>query len=330
MVCKTRALILGICIVGLFLAGCETASPGVVSPTAGEAAPQPSPTPELELKIEQLLSHYGWTIKHRLAAHTVTLPSSFQHAAGEYPYAIYWAYNNKLNQAIGLDLAPYLGQTVQASIYILKESLPEVFLPYEEARAVIITVADQIIGAWIEKAVGFACSLDRQMIAGLEDQVWRDWLASSGVVNLSNALDVELASKTPHEIITLYYTALNAHDTRMVNALRSRRSLTYALFSNKDPQSLFNLQEQASDTFWINNIESATVLSIRKLDPAQGNCLPVYGARVDFQFIDPHLPTIPEGENLRFMVLNQEIEGLGWRIEEINTAPGVSQRLCEP
>jgi hypothetical protein len=42
------------------------------------------------------------------------------------------------------------------------------------------------------------------------------------------------------------------------------------------------------------------------------------------------MPTIPEGKNLRFMVLNQEIEGLGWRIEEINTAPGVSQRLCEP
>ena len=318
---------MGISILCFLLAGCESAAPENGSTST---SPQPTATPVLALKVEQLLSQYGWTINHLLAAHTVNLPGSLQHAPGDFPYAIYWAYNNSLNQAIGLDFAPYLGQTVQASIYILNEPLPEVFSPYEEARAVIITVEDKIIGAWIEKAVGFACSLDRQLIADLESQAWSEWLATSGVVDLANTLDVELAAKTPEEIITLYYTALNAHDYQMVNALRSRRSFTYDLFSNKDAQSLFNLQEQASYTFWIDNIESATLLSIRKSDPALGNCLPVYGANIDFQFYDPHIPTIPEGKNLRFMVLNQEIEGLGWRIEEINTAPGVSQRLCEP
>lgn len=330
MVRITRALIMGICILGLLLAGCDPTFFENGSVTAGEPALLPSPTPGLELEIEQLLSQYGWTINHLLAAHTVNLPGSLQHAPGDFPYAIYWAYNNSLNQEIGLDFAPYLGQTVQASIYILNEPLPEVFLPYEEAHAVIITVEDQIIGAWIEKAVGFACSLDRQLIADLECQAWSEWLATSGVVDLANTLDVELAAKTPEEIITLYYTALNAHDHQMVNALRSRRSLTYDLFSNKDAQSLFNLQEQTSYTFSVDNIESATLLSIRKSDVALGNCLPVYGANIDFQFYDPHIWTIPEGKNLRFMVLNQEIEELGWRIEEINTAPGVSQRLCEP
>ncbi len=323
-----RTVIMGISILSFLLVGCESAAPENESTVS--ASTQPTATPGLELKVEQLLSQYGWTINHLLAAHTVNLPGSLQHAAGEFPYAIYWAYNNTLNQAIGLDLAPYLGQTVQASIYILNEPLPDVFLPYEEARAVIITVEDEIIGAWIEKAVGFACSLDRQMIADLESPAWREWLVASGVVDLTHPLDTELAAKTPEEIITLYYTALNAHDYQMVNALRSRRSFTYDLFSNKDAQSLFNLQEQASYTFWIDNIESATLLSIRKLNPALGSCLPVYAASIDFQFYDPHMPTIPEGENLRFMVLNQEIEGLGWRIEEINTAPGVSQRLCEP
>jgi hypothetical protein len=321
-------LIIGITILSLVLAGCESAA--LEDEPTGTAIPQPTATPGLELKIEQLLSQYGWTSKQIMAVHMVILPDSFQHAPGDFPYAIYWAYNNILNHATGLDLAPYLGQTVQASIYILNEPLPEVFFRYEEARAVIITDENKIIGAWIEKAAGFACSLDRQVIGDLESQAWREWLVTSGVVDLTNALDVELAAKTPEEIITLYYTALNAHDQMMVNALRSRRSLAYDLFSNKDAQSLYNLPDQASYMFWIDNTESATVLSIRELDPAPGNCLPVYEARVDFQFYDTHRPTIPEGENLRFIVLNQEIERLGWRIEEINTAPGVSQRLCEP
>jgi hypothetical protein len=322
------------------LAACEPISPEAPPATPGTAPVtlpptsqptiQSTSTPTLEDQTIALLARYGWTVDHRLANHTIKLPERFQQHPGEYPTAIYWAYNNELNRAIGYDLLPYLGETIQASIYLLIEPLPEIFFPYTEARSIVITFEDQIIGAWIEKVAGFACSLDREKVANIEVEEWREWLVSSGLVDPSNALDMELADKTPEEIITLYYTALNAHDVHLVNALRSRRNLTYDLFSNKGELSLFNLQDQATYTFWINNIESATLLSVRELDHALGNCLPVYEARVDFQFYDPHSPTIPEGENLRFMVLNQEIKGLGWRIEEINTAPGVSQRLCEP
>lgn len=284
----------------------------------------------MDEQIIELLARYGWSINHLLVSQTVTLPERFQHEPGEFPIVIYWAYNNELNRAIGYDLLPYLGETVQASIYLVKQPLPEMFFPYETAHAVVITLENQIIGSWIEKEAGFGCPLDCKYAADLEGQLWREWLVLSGLVDMTNELDRELARKTPEEIIALYYTALNDHDSQTVNALRSHRSLTYDLFSNKDPLSLYNLQEQASYTAWINNIESATLLSVKLLPHASGNCLPVYAALVDFQFIDPHKPTIPEGENLRFMVLNQEIEGLGWRIEEINTAPGVSERLCEP
>jgi hypothetical protein len=322
------------------LAACELISPEASPATPGTAPvtlPPSSPptiqstsTPTLDAQTIDLLARYGWSVDHRLANHTIKLPQRFQYNPGEYPTVIYWAYNNELNQAIGYDLLPYLGENIQASIYLLIEPLPEIFFPYTEARAIVITFEDQIIGAWIEKVAGFACSLDCEKVANIEAQEWREWLVSSSLVDPSSALDLELAGKTPEEIITLYYTALNAHDVQLVNALRSRRNLTYDLFSNKGELSLFNLQEQATSNFWINNIESATLLNVRELDHALGNCLPVYEAKVDFQFYDTHRPTISEGENLRFMVLNQEIKGLGWRIEEINTAPGVSQRLCEP
>ena len=113
----------------------------------------------------------------------------------------------------------------------------------------------------------------------------------------------------------------------MINAVRSRRSLMQDLFLNMfDDQALFNHQEDASNTMAIDNIQSAELFSVVK---TRGNsCMPIYEAAVNFQFVNPKIPTIPEGTRLRFVVVNEEIKGLGWRIEEIYTAPGVSQKLC--
>jgi hypothetical protein len=91
---------------------------------------------------------------------------------------------------------------------------------------------------------------------------------------------------------------------------------------------LFNHQDDFVVRAWRDNTARAILVSVSQLSTRK--CLPVYEALVDFQFVDPNIPTIPEGENMRFVVLNEEIPGLGWRIEEVNTAPGVSARLCAP
>jgi hypothetical protein len=272
----------------------------------------PLPPTSTPVSVETaLLTRYGWTVIQHISSHTVTLPKSFQHHPGDFPYAIYWAYNNEFNKDIGLDLAPYLGQTVQASIYLLYEPLPAEFYPSVRAYAIVIELDNRIIGAWIDQGrhYGFACSLDRKNFNEIVNQEWSEWLISAGVVDLSNELDRELSKKTPEEIIELYYTAMNEGDYQLYNALRSRRALSADLFRNKDNLALFNHQEDEVITRWIDNLESATLLNIREVTSGYS-----YVATVNFQFIDPHLVTIPEGEHSRSFYLVEEIEGLGWRI----------------
>jgi hypothetical protein len=287
------------------------------------------PLSDNEKAIYDLLARYGWTINQKISTHTEALPETFQHEPGDFPYAIYWAYNNEFSKEIGLDIVPYLGQTVQAKLYQLNELLPEEFRPYTKARAVVLTLDGDIIGAWIDKGrhYGFACSLDRKQFEDIVKQKWDEWLVSSGVVNLSNELDNRLATMTPEEIIRIYYTALDEHDFRMLNAVRSRRAISHDLFVNNfDEEALFNHKEDATIKMWMENIKSAGLLGVTHLKDS--HCLPVYAAEVNFQFVNPKIPSISEGTNLQFVVVNKEIEEIGWRIEEINSAPGVSQNLC--
>jgi hypothetical protein len=242
---------------------------------------------------------------------------------------LYWAYNNEFSKQIDLDISPYAGKRIKAYYFSLNEPLPEVFHPYTEARAVVITLNGAIISAWIEKVAGFACSLDRKLFDEIVGQDWSDWLVASGVVDPGNEMDRELSSKTPEEIIEIYYAALNANDYQQLSAVRSRRNQIGDLYINKEDSALFNHQDDATIIRGINNIESAELLNIDERKVYRCS-LPVYSAYVNFQFSNPNIPTIPEGKRFQFVVLNEEIDGLGWRVEEINTAPGVSQRLCHP
>jgi hypothetical protein len=285
-------------------------------------APTTTPLPGNEKAIRDFLARYGWTINKKISTHTEVLPTTFQHEPGDFPYVIYWAYNNELSKAIGLDIVPYLGQTVQVSLYQLNELLPEVFRPYTTARAVVLTLEDKIIGAWIDQGrhYGFACSLNRKRFEEIVKLGWDKWLVSSGIVNLSKEKESKLATMTPEEIIAVYYTALDAHDYRTVNAVRSRRTLAHDLFENMfDEEALFNQQEDATITQWIKNIKSAKLLNVTQVK--DNHYSPVYAAKVNFQFVNPDLPTIPEGTTQQFVVVSKEIEELGWRIEEFNTSP---------
>ena len=108
----------------------------------------------------------------------------------------------------------------------------------------------------------------------------------------------------------MYYTAMNDGNYQLLNAVRSRRNIAVDLFRNKDDLALFNYQEDKAITWFIDNLESVTLLNIREVTSGYS-----YVATVNFQFMDPHLATIPEGDRSRSVYLIEEIEGLGWRIK---------------
>ena len=278
------------------------------------------PTAPAHCQARGLLSGYGWTTASRWATHQVTLPQSFEHRSGEFPIPIYWAYNNELSKAIGLDMSPYLGQRVEATVYELQEELPEFLRPCTKARAVVVTHKGKIIGAWIDKGrhYAFACSLDRKPLEEITGMSWSEWLVASGVVNLENEVERELATLTPEEIITRYYQALNDHDDERAYACVSRRSLTNALFSNMGDLALYHSSYR--DDPLREKIDSVQVMGIEPLSDA-GNPEGVVEYKVDIDVEYETEIVSRSGHNVRFVLLEKEIEAAGWRITTIGTGP---------
>lgn len=297
MIGKARALIALFCC--LFLTACTTGD---------------------RRQASELLSRYRWTTTGRQATYQVALPRSFEHHPGQFPIPIYWAYNNELSKAIGLDMKPYLGQRVEATIYELQEELPEFLRPYTRARAVVVTHKGKIIGAWIDKGrhYAFACSLDRKPLEEITGMDWSEWLAASGIVNLDNALEKELAVLSPEEIVIRYYQALDDHDEERAYACLTRRSLTEFLFSNMGDLALYHADYNGDP--YRQRVRSVTVNGIELL-PVVGNPEGVVEYEVDINVkYEPSLYfTDSSGRHVRFVLLREEVTGTGWRIITIGT-----------
>jgi len=275
---------------------------------------------EVHSQARELLSRYGWTTTGQQATHQVTLPQSLEHRPGEFPIPIYWAYDNELSKAIGLDLSPYLGQRVEATVYELQEELPEFLRPYTKARAVVVTHKGKIIGAWIDKGYAFACSLDRKSLEEITGMDWSEWLVASGAVNLNNETERELATLTPEEIIARYYRALNDHDEERAYACLTRRDLTGFLFSNMGDLALYHTDYNADP--YRQRVRSVQVNGI-ELFPVTGNPEGVveYKVDIDVQYEPGRVFVESSGPHVRFVLLKEEVVGAGWRIITIGTGP---------
>ncbi|HHV79212.1 MAG TPA: DUF4830 domain-containing protein [Firmicutes bacterium] len=128
---------------------------------------------------------YGWTPLFRISTFTETLPAKFIHKAGEYPSVLYWAYNNELNRAIGLDLSPYLGRTVEVGLYKLAERLPEFMSPRRDSGpAVLVSHEGKLIGAWLD-------ALDGRRFEEVTHSSWDDWI--KGVIDQEDPAEKKLA-----------------------------------------------------------------------------------------------------------------------------------------
>ncbi len=271
------------------------------------------------MKAEELLAKYNWTVVQKLADHHVTLPTTFEHKPGDFPTAIYWAYNNELSKAIGLNLESYLGKTVVATVYKLEEEWGESF----KQRAVVVTYKGQIIGAWIDKGghYAFAYSLNCKSLEEIVHREWGEWLVKAGIVNVGDVPEQKLAAMTPEQVVSTYYNAIDEQNYPLAYACLSRKAATYYLFSNMGDSDLFN--ESYAGPFHTGyeqeNIRSAKVIGMRPMPSGKGE---------NFVEFEVHLTVkykkqAPEGSGdmLRFVILTKEINGMGWRISEIGTGP---------
>ncbi|MFC1554287.1 DUF4830 domain-containing protein [candidate division KSB1 bacterium] len=287
---------------------------------------------------EEFLARYGWTIANKLNEQQMTLPESFENLPGEFPIEIYWAYNNELSKAIGLDMEPYLGKNVTAVLYKLNEGLPEFLYPSKNSRSVIIKNGKNIIGAWICKGRhnGFACTLDRRSLADIGapelhvpnetlHQSWKEWLLEKGIVNPDNDLEKKLAKMSPVQIIETYYNAIDEKDYKLAYACRTRRNLVNFIFTNMDNSQFFNNSFSEAYDDGIENIESVEITRIKPFT-AEDSISPdftispgtvIYTVSYNIQY--KRDLTSYSGLGGRIIVLVKEIESLGWRMLEFNT-----------
>lgn len=287
--------------------------------------PAIAPTPKEYTSPEDVFEEYGWTITQMLGHHQITLPHSFSHLPGDFPVSIYWAYNNTLSSAIGLDYRLFLGKQVDAIVYALEEA-PTCLFPYDDARGIAITVNGYVIGAWIDAGtyLDLACALDGRTLQDITGLTWGQWLVETGVVNTENKLEKSIATISPEQIVHAYYEAINEHNYSLAYAYFTREELVGYLFANMlcctldGRGKLFHsAYGEGRGDYGIENIEFVEIEMISKQSLSE-IMLEVTGTIQYYNEI-PHL--LQNGRFHYFITLKEEIENLGYRIAGIGTGP---------
>lgn len=261
---------------------------------------------EFDLDVVQLFNEYDWIVDFRIDKFKKVLPVTFIYEYGEYPIKLYWSYNNELSKKIGLDFTSYAGKEVEIEMYRLRESIPDTGNPNRDARGIIIRYENKIVGAYVDRTrAGYGCSLDKEFIE-LDFSEW---------INTENEEEISLGDKTPEEIIELYYKALSDHDEKNILGLLAKRRLIDLMHYNIDRTDLYKDAFTFSD-----NIVSAEIISIEKWENVSGEYLE-YAVEVDMDYVRQITGNENDGMHTFFVVLDEEIKGLGYRIISIGTGP---------
>lgn len=267
-----------------------------------------------------MFKNYNWTVDYEVNSVKETLPLNLKYDVGENPIKLYWAYNNELSKSIGLDYSKYLGKSVVAYIYRLREPLPSFMKPRMDARGIVLKYDGKIIGAYIDAAGYdcFACSLQRKSLETVTKRTWDNWV--SQYINYSNVLEIKLSKMEPKEIIKIYFDAMNRHDEKTLNACMTCGSLCDYLAANMANNQLINPSFASAYPDGNQNVISAKLLKV-EVESDLPNPVGVveYRAIVDYKFKKEI--TSSSGEQDRFILLKKESAQGGWKIQSLGTGP---------
>lgn len=277
-----------------------------------------------------LLAHFGWSIKKMWDEYFVDLPRTFEIQPGTYPIGLYWAYNNALSRAVGLDYKDHLGQKVILSIYNLNEALPlmEPSYPFTEARAVLLSYQGKIIGGWIEpESSSFflttATALDGRRFEQIVDMPWEEWLVHSEIIDSTNEVELKLARLTPEEMISSFYHAITEGDYSFASAHFSgqywSKYMSYGLAARSEIP-LMGTMETFLKSIGLKNIRSVKVERVkREMFPATKA---LYSAVVDIMYKEElGWGTGTNGQQIFFFTISDLGDKLGYRIDDIGSGP---------
>ncbi len=261
-----------------------------------------------------IFKKYHWTADYKINSLREKLPSNLKHKAGEYPYKIYWAYNNELSKAIGLDMSEYLDKEVIVDIYRLRETLPDFMQNRSGARGIIVRHEDKIIGAFIDagRHSSFACSLDRKSLENITKKPWDQWILS--YMDEQDELENRLSKLTAEDIINEYIKALNEKNSSLAMACLSRDNIVRYLSMNMDNNDLYNRNEDIET----NNIKSAKLVKMEKIKASiDKNDVMEYNVIISMEFVKVIIED--DGDVFRIIKLKKEGPKGAWKIYSMAT-----------
>jgi hypothetical protein len=271
---------------------------------------------------ERFLKSYGWTPFFLISTTGIDLPVKFVHKPGEFPEVIYWAYNNELSKDIGLDLAPYLGKTVEARLYKTAEMLPESMGPNRgSSRAVVMRSEDKVIGAWMDlgRHDCFACSLKGSTLEDVTGQPLDSWVVS--LIDPTDPLEQRLSKMSPEEIIETYYSAIDRKDYALAHACESRSHLISYLSSNMDNKRLYNGGFGEESGGGLGNFISVKLLKVTRMEEFERDEIGFGDKRCYSVGVEQQRIISAGNAGSYFITMKEETPATGWRIYGIGTGP---------
>ena len=269
-------------------------------------------------KDRELFSKYGWNINYKLASLTDTLPQFNElgdFSANEY----YYLYNNELSKDIGFDLSKYAEKAVTVDIYQLREGMPEKFYPITTARGIVVKYENEIIGAFISAgrhSVENACSLSGKSFDEITNVSFADFIAP-----LLKSED-DMKSKTPEEIIKLYFKALSEKDEQTAIQCISKAAMFDGIAANILNTELYDGIPHlplTNKTFIndserrIDNIKSISNLEINPRDnEISDEKHKSYTVTFDAEYVREE--TISNGNQYWICTMVYESDNTGWKI----------------
>lgn len=268
----------------------------------------------------ELFEKYGWNINYKITSLTDTLPQFNglgDFSANEY----YYLYNNELSKDIGLDLSQYAGQNITVEIYQLRESMPEKFSPIKNARGIVIKLESKIIGAFISAGrhqFENACSLSGKSFDEITNMNFADYIAP--LLKAEN----DLKSKTPEEILKLYFKALAEKDEHTAIQCVSKISMFEGITANILNTQLYDSIPHlplTNKTFVkdgerrIDNIKSISNLEIKPYNNENSDEKhKSYAVTFDAEYVQEE--TISNGNQYWICTMLYESDNTGWKIAD--------------
>lgn len=168
----------------------------------------PQATEPLSVQIKNLLKSHGWTSLPNTERITqVTMPASFQSGTPGFPTGLYWNYLNTLSKSAGLDMTPYLGQSL--TLHITQVTSESTSKDVNPDYAVCAASGNRVVGAWIQG--NRLSSINYSFFADITKMTWGAWLTQQGYSAATVKSQLVPNNASPTQVIQKFVELTNQH-----------------------------------------------------------------------------------------------------------------------